>query len=83
MDYRNEKYSMYPQNQPEERDDFCKRLKKIERELSMQDKKKVSYENFCNKPIHPSVFKKEIPFKFEIPKIELFKGKADPKEHLR
>lgn len=34
-------------------------------------------------PIYPSVPKKEIPYKFKILKIESFKGKEYPREHLR
>ena len=41
------------------------------------------YEPICREPTHPNVPKKDIPYKFEIPKIEPFKGKEDPKEHLR
>ena len=42
--------------------------------LHQQKKYKVSYETICNEPIHPSIPKMDIPFKFEIPKIESFKG---------
>lgn len=55
----------------------------IEKELHLQGKQKVSDKIICNEPIHPYVPKKEISFKFEIPKIEPFKGKEDLKEHLR
>jgi len=55
----------------------------IEKELRLQSKQKMLYENICNDRIHRSVPKKEIPFKFEILKIDSFKGKEDPKEHLR
>lgn len=51
-----------------------KRLKEIEEKLLMQDKK-LSDEMICGEPIHSSVLKKDIPYKFEIPKIEPFKGK--------
>lgn len=51
----------------------------IEKELLLQSKQKLSYETIFNEPIHPSIPKKEIPFKFNIPKIEPFKGKEDPK----
>lgn len=45
--------------------------------------KKLTYDNICNEPIHPSVPKKKLPYNFEIPKIIPFTGDKDPKEHLR
>ena len=63
--------------------DFDERLLEIDKILRQQNKHKISYETICNEPIHPSVPKIDIPFKFEILKIESFKGKDDPKEHLR
>lgn len=41
----------------------------------MQNMKNLLYEMICDEPIHPSVPKKDIPYKFEIPKIKSFKGK--------
>lgn len=41
------------------------------------------YETIYNEPIHPSVSKKEILFKFKILKIEPFKKNEDPNKHLR
>lgn len=58
-------------------------LKEVEKMLSMQDKHKMYYEVICNEPIHPNVPNKDIPYKFEIPKIEPFKGNEYRKEHLR
>jgi len=65
-----------------EDDDVTKLLKEIEEVLLKQKKESLLYEIICSEPIHPSVPKKDIPYKFEIPKIEPFKGKEDPKEHL-
>ena len=67
MDPINDEYPMY-QNQLEEKDDLHKRLMEIEKELHLQNKLKVLYEIIFNEPIYPSVPKKEIPLKFEIPK---------------
>lgn len=53
------------------------------KKVCLQRKQKVSYETICNEPIHPSVPKNDILFKFKILKIMPFKGKEDPKEHLR
>lgn len=47
-----------------------------------QDKQNISYKIICNEPIHINIPKKQIPLKFEIPKIEPFKGKEDPKEYV-
>jgi len=58
-----------------EYDELYKRMKEVGEKLAIQDKQKMSYEIICNEPIHPNVSKKAIPFKFEIPKIEPFKGK--------
>ena len=55
----------------------------INREVNVQGLKKLNYRNICNEPIHPSIPKKKLPHRFEFPKIEPFKGKEDPKEHLR
>lgn len=35
----------------------------------MENKKNISYEIICGEAIHTSVPKKDIPYKFEIPKI--------------
>lgn len=35
-----------------------------------------------SEPIHTSVLTKTFPYKFEVPKIDKFKGKEDPQEHL-
>lgn len=67
-------------NQPKK---FDERLMDIERMLQQQGKSKLSYEIIYNELIHPSVPKMDIPFKFEILRIEPFKGKEDLKEHLR
>jgi len=58
-------------------------LIEIEKMLRQQNKHKISYKTICNELIHPSISKIDIPFKFEIPKIEPFKGKENLKEHLR
>lgn len=37
----------------------------------------------CNEPIHPLVPYYVWPNDFELPKFDKFKGKEDPKDHLR
>ena len=63
--------------------EVIKYLNEIEEVLLKQKKESLLYETIYSEPIHPSVPKKDIPYKFEIPKIEPFRGKEDPKEHLR
>ena len=55
----------------------------INQEMNVQGLKKLNYRNICNEPIHPSIPKKKLPHRFEFPKIEPFKGKENPKKHLR
>ena len=55
----------------------------MELKVNEQGKTKLSYTTIGNEPIHPSVPTKSFPYKFEIPKIDKFKGKEDPREHLR
>lgn len=55
----------------------------MELKVNEHGKSKLSYTTICNEPIHPSVPKNTFPYKFEIPKIDKFIGKEDPKEHLR
>lgn len=45
--------------------------------------RKLSYGEICNEPIIPYVSIGEYPKRFEMPKIDKFKSKEDPKEHLR
>lgn len=51
--------------------------------LNDQGKTKISYGSICNEPIHQSIPIKYFPYKFDIPKMDKFKGKEDTKEHLR
>jgi len=66
-----------------EDDEVTKHLKEIEDKLHKHKKESLLYEIICSEPIHPSVPKKDILYKFEILRIEPFRGKEDPKEHLR
>lgn len=63
-------------------DDILNRLHEMEKNLNNQGKSRVSYGSICNKPIHPSIPIKDFPYKFEVPKMDKFKGKEDPQEHL-
>lgn len=54
----------------------------MELKVSEQGKTKLSYTTICNEPIHPSVPTKSFPYKFEIPKIDKFRGKENPREYL-
>jgi len=51
--------------------------------LHKQKKENLLYEIICSKLIHPSVPKNDIPYKFKLPKIEPFREKENPKEHLK
>jgi len=42
-----------------------------------------TYEQLCNEPKHPLVSYHMLPTNFELPKFDKFKGKEDPKDHLR
>jgi len=64
-------------------DEILKRLEDMELRVSEHGKANLSYTSICNNPIHPSVPMKTFPYKFEIPKIDNFRGKEDPTEHLR
>ena len=66
-----------------EDNEVTKCLKEREEVLLKLKKKSLLYETICSEPIHPSVSKKDKAYNFEIPKIEPFRGKEDPKEHLR
>lgn len=55
----------------------------MEQKLNNQYKSKVLYGFICNEPIHPLVPINDFPYKFNIPKRDKFKGKEDPREHLR
>lgn len=60
-----------------------KRLNDMELKVNEHKKCKLSYTIICNEPIHPSVLIKNLPYKFEIPKIDKVKGKEYPREHIR
>ena len=58
------------------------RLQKLE--VGSQDPNNAqTYDQLCNEPIHPSVPYYAWPDNFELPKFDKFKGKEDPKDHLR
>lgn len=58
------------------------RLQKLK--VSNQDPNHCqTYEQLCNEPIHPSVPYYVWPNNFELPKFDKFKGKEDPKDHLK
>lgn len=53
-------------------------------EVGSQDPKyNQTYGELCNELIHPSVPYYVWPNNFELPKFDKFKGKEDPKDHLR
>ena len=53
-------------------------------EVGSQDPNNAqTYDQLCNEPIHPSVPYYVWPNNFELPKFDKFKGKEDPKDHLR
>lgn len=55
----------------------------MELKVSDHGKGRLSYTLICNEPIHPSVPMNTFSYKFEIPKIDKFIGKEDPRENLR
>lgn len=54
----------------------------MELQVNEHGKENLSYTSICNESIHPNVPAKTFPYKFEVPKIDKFKEKEDPKEHL-
>jgi len=70
------------QSQIQFNEDILKRLEDMELKLNEHGKAKLSYTLICNEPTHPNVPTKTFPYKIEIPEIDNFKGKEDPKEHL-
>ena len=78
------KQANIPQQQPLSiNDDILKRLQEIELKIIHQGKFKLTYNIICNEPIHPSMPSKVFPYKFEIPKIENYKGKKNHRENIR
>jgi len=74
---------MKSQPPPTISDDILKRLNDMEQKIINQNSSKISYNNIINEPINPMVLVKQFSFRFKIPRIEKFKGKEDPREHLR
>lgn len=51
----------------------------IKDKFNLHGFEKLSFENICNDTIHPSILKKKMAHKYEIPKVEPYKEKEDPK----
>lgn len=64
-------------------DEIMRWLRELETRSSNQGLNKVSYGEIFNEPINPCVPMREYPKRFKVPKIDKFKSKEDPKEHLR
>lgn len=60
-------------------DEILKKLHEMEQRLNDQGKIKLSYGSICNEPTHPFLPIKDFPYKFEIPNMDNFKVKEDPK----
>lgn len=64
-------------------DKIMKRLQELEAKSNSEGISKIIYGEICNDLINPWVPMRPYLKKFEIPKINKFKSKEDPKEHLR
>lgn len=64
-------------------DEMLKKLHEMEQIVNDQGNTKLSYGSICNDPIHPFIPIKYFPHNFEVPKMDKFKGKEDPEEHIR
>lgn len=55
----------------------------MESSINNQMKSKLSYQSIINELINPMVHIKQLPYKFEVPHMDKFKGREDLREHLR
>lgn len=55
----------------------------MKEKLNLHGLENLSFENICNEPIHPSILKRKMLHKYEIPNIRPYKGKEDLKYHFR
>jgi len=55
----------------------------MEKRINEQGKDKLSYRSIYNEPIDPSIRIKDLPYKFEVPKMDKCKRNEDTKENLR
>lgn len=81
--YQGPSYQVVGYFPPSTSNDEILKLHEMEKRFKYHGKTKLSYGSICNESIHPSILIKGLPYKFEVPKMDKFKVKEDPKEHQR